>query len=213
MEVLFLLVIVGIIFLVMWLVSGRTKQAASEIVASGRAVEGEFAGLREDIGSAREALGDYQDTARRLLKEIDRQEAHAKTLPPPPPQWNTHPAWLKGDDSFPLQVVGESNYQNALAEICGGWTEDGHDQQVWARLILEDSNPYDPNAVQVQIDQQTVGYLARRDATAFRDRAQHEGLTTPEFACKANIRGGWSRPNDDGNFGVWLDVLLYERET
>ena len=64
-------------------------------------------------------------------------------------------------------------------------------------------------AVQVQIDSQTVGYLSRGDAKALRDRARREGLTIPEFACKANIRGGWSRPNDDGDFGVRLDVLLY----
>src|SRR4051812_31164097 len=58
-----------------------------------------------------------------------------------------------------LPIVGESNYQDALSRLCGGYTRDGHQLHTRASLVPEPSNPYDKNAIRVDIDAQTVGYL------------------------------------------------------
>ena len=110
------------------------------------------------------------------------------------------------DDSFVLPAVGESNYQEALRSICGEPSENGEDRIVDAVLILEDSNPYDPQAVRVDIPGKTVGYLSRANARRFR-KSHAEASTT----CKARIRGGWDRGGGDtGSYGVSLDVGLQD---
>jgi hypothetical protein len=49
----------------------------------------------------------------------------------------------------------------------GGKSEDGHDHQCTAHLILEDDNPHDNQAVRVDISGYTVGYLSRKNARAY----------------------------------------------
>lgn len=118
---------------------------------------------------------------------------------------------LLGDETFPLAVVGESKYQRDLEAICGGRTEEGVNHLVSARLVLEDSNPYDRDAVRVDISGRPVGYLNRQDAKAYRRylRKTRDGGKVVGV-CNAQIRGGWKRGEDDqGNFGVWLDLPLY----
>ena len=120
--------------------------------------------------------------------------------------------WLDGNGRFNLQVVGESQYQRALEQICGGRTHQGEDRILDAVLLLDDDNPYDQNAVRVEISGLTAGYLSRDTAQRFRSRIRKEDLRADKFACRANIRGGWDRSEEDcGHFGVWLDVCLYAR--
>ena len=52
-----------------------------------------------------------------------------------------------GPGTFPIDAVGESHYQDALSKICGGKSEDGHEHECVARLVLEDENPHDDQAV------------------------------------------------------------------
>jgi hypothetical protein len=119
---------------------------------------------------------------------------------------------LPSKGAFILQVVGESHYQAALEAICGGRTEDGADDKPRiAYLILEDGNPYDPEAVRVEIDGRHVGHLSRPDARAFRAYLTGHGIQQKTVYCKAQIRGGWDRgPEDRGHFGVFLDFDLYQ---
>jgi hypothetical protein len=127
-------------------------------------------------------------------------------LPAPPP-----PAWLDGDGNFGLKIVGESHHQSAFEDICGPRTEDGENRVVTAVLILDNTNRYDNNAVRVEVEGKTVGYLSRSAASAFRTRLQNERVTAPNFTCKANIRGGWMSENkESGMFGIYLDVCLYD---
>jgi hypothetical protein len=118
---------------------------------------------------------------------------------------------LPGDGGFPLMIVGESHYQDALEAICGGRSGEGADELVTAQVVLEDSNPYDRNAVRVEISHQLVGYLSRPDAVAYRVYLQARGAGVIIGICEARIRGGWERGEDRGSFGVWLDFLLYPR--
>ena len=73
-----------------------------------------------------------------------------------------------GGGIFAIDVVGESRYQRELSKLCGGKTEDGHEHQCTAHLILEDDNPHDEQAVRIDISGYTVGYLNRKNARAFR---------------------------------------------
>lgn len=117
---------------------------------------------------------------------------------------------LPGSGRFRLMVVGEASYQDNLEQICSGRTTESVDKIETAHLILEDSNPYDRNAVSVEIEGRKVGYLNREDAKAYRTYLQGKGQPNAIGTCHANIRGGWKRSKKDaGHFGVWLDFDLY----
>jgi hypothetical protein len=61
-----------------------------------------------------------------------------------------------------MEVVGESNYQQALVEICGPHSRYGHDQEQAALVELEPSNPHDPDAVVVKMGAWSAIYLGNR---------------------------------------------------
>lgn len=133
----------------------------------------------------------------------------ASRCAPPPLLAPTIPPALQGDGAFSLSVVGEAQYQNALNRICGGRTRDGHNLQTLANLVLEDTNPHDPKAVQVAIQGLTVGYLTRDKARRYRERIADLGQPSGEITCRALITGGWNRGGGDvGHYGVRLDVDL-----
>lgn len=100
-----------------------------------------------------------------------------------------------------LKIVGESHYQEALEQIVGGRTEESADFEVDVSLIPENDNPYDPNAVAVEIDGETVGYLSKASAKKYRAKfGDHDSEEWP-----ARIVGGWDRGDGDrGNFGVQM---------
>jgi len=114
---------------------------------------------------------------------------------------------LAGPGTFEVEVVGESHYQDALAKICGGRSEDGAEKYCRATLVLDNSNAYDPKAVRVDVDGATVGYLSREAARVYRHRLKEAGHPRLLGTCNAVIRGGWDRGNGDtGNFGIRLDL-------
>lgn len=113
------------------------------------------------------------------------------------------------EELFDLPVVGESHYQEALEAICGKRSDEGEDRVVDASLIPEDSNPHDSQAVRVDIQGRTVGYLSRDDARRFRQHLAQTGDTRGPVTCKARIQGGWDRgPSDQGSYGVSLSYSL-----
>jgi hypothetical protein len=145
---------------------------------------------------------------------FDKREDKARTEPEdlsrilePPAQASTPPAQRPkmSEDDFPTYVVGESHYQVALETICGSKQEYG--QATWTdevQLIPEDDNPYDPNAVRVEIEERQVGYLSRTDAVSYRRKHGKSVIT-----CEAIIVGGWDRGHGDrGNYGVRLNLRL-----
>lgn len=106
------------------------------------------------------------------------------------------------DRRFYVNVVGESHYQENLALICGKRTEDGVHVITEALLVPEADNPYDPNAVRVEIKGLQVGHLAREAAVAYRQLGLDGKRSYP-----ALITGGWDRGDgDEGGYGVKLDL-------
>lgn len=112
------------------------------------------------------------------------------------------PAKTQGE--FSLQAVGESHYQRALEDACGGRTEESAEHECTAHLVPENSNKYDDQAVRVEVGGSLVGYLARADAREYR-AVYGEAITS----CPALIVGGWDNEEDGrGHFGIKLDVDL-----
>jgi hypothetical protein len=78
---------------------------------------------------------------------------------------------LGGQDD--LEVVGELAYQAVLWRLCGGTLGDRVRSDIVAVLVPEPTNPYDANAIAVQIDSQVVGYLSRATAQEFLPGLKH----------------------------------------
>ncbi len=115
--------------------------------------------------------------------------------------------WILGDGKFGIDVVGESNYQEALEEAVGGRKPKGVHETATVELLLEDDNPYDDQAVAVLLDGAKVGYLSRDNARLFRAELGGDLASARKILCKGRVRGGWSRgPRDRGHFGVTLDI-------
>ncbi|WP_206453580.1 HIRAN domain-containing protein [Aurantimonas marina] len=111
--------------------------------------------------------------------------------------------WREG--SFPMEVVGESNYQDVLVAICGAHTRHGHEGEYEASIEREPSNLHDPNAVMVKLHGRKVGYLPRDQAERVGEQMRDVGLTAA--VCRARVRGGWrTNQYDEGHFGVRLAI-------
>jgi hypothetical protein len=114
---------------------------------------------------------------------------------------------LAGPGAYQFDIVGESKYQAVLEEICGGRTEESAEHYAEALLYLEDSNPFDNQAVRVDIAGKTVGYLSRDNARAYRKQLRQLGHSQLVCCCNAVVVGGWRRAHaDEGHFGVKLDL-------
>lgn len=120
---------------------------------------------------------------------------------------------IPGPGLFAIEVSGESRRQKALEEICGGKRYDSACHEVRARLVLEDDNPVDPNAVRVDVNGAMVGYLDAELAPIYRRALSRAGYHEQAATCDAQIRGGWDRgPEDRGMFGIFLDIWNGEGE-
>ena len=107
-----------------------------------------------------------------------------------------------------FEIAGESKYQRALTAICGPKCEEGYRVEGMAVLIPEPTNQYDPNAVRVEIEGRTVGYLFREDALWFNRSMASEGYAGRSATCGSIIVGGWDRGDGDtGHFGVKLNIV------
>lgn len=117
---------------------------------------------------------------------------------------------LPGPGTYLLDVVGESNYQEALYEIVGEGSDESAEFYIKAELHIENNNKYDKNAVRVDIDGHTVGYLSRENARLHRKELKRLGQENlSPIGCDAVIRGGWVRDESDkGMIGVKLDLPI-----
>jgi hypothetical protein len=113
---------------------------------------------------------------------------------------------------YPTQVKGEQSYQFNLEKICGYYDEDEgyNDDSHTAAIYFENDNSFDPgNAVRVEIDDLTVGYLSRSDATKYRKKlVTLNAPENPVAICGASIRGGFIKHDEKSSLGVRLDFDL-----
>lgn len=109
--------------------------------------------------------------------------------------------------SHDLEIVGESNYQEALWRVVGEQSRERVRVDVLAVVATEPDNPHDPNAISVWIDGHKVGYFCREDAQAYQAGLvklyeQNRALV----ALNGAVTGGGLR--EDGRLG-FLGVWLY----
>src|SRR3546814_14726118 len=92
--------------------------------------------------------------------------------------------------------------QDKFQDEDSGRTDESAEKHVEAILYLEDQNPYDNQAVRVDVEGNTVGYLARDDARSYRKQIASAGHANLVGTCDALIVGGWDRSKTDrGHFG------------
>lgn len=100
---------------------------------------------------------------------------------------------IKGPDTFSLRIVGEASHQEGISAIVGNGGDEKVRKFFDATLVPEEDNPYDSNAVRVEIEGRTVGHLPRAVAPVFRARLAEAGIRIAPVLCRAVIEGGADR--------------------
>lgn len=105
-----------------------------------------------------------------------------------------------------LDVAGESQYRAAIEQAVGRRPE-GHQDVIDAALVWEPRNRYDPNAIAVQIQGRTCGYLPREVAERYRpvmEWCRDEGFVP---VVRADVSGGWQQSDRSwADFGIRVYV-------
>ena len=114
---------------------------------------------------------------------------------------------LIGNREYATHVVGESFYEENLHALCGPATDHMRQFGKTAVLTVEGNNPFDRNAVRVDVDGLTVGHLSRMDAVRFRSRAG--AVDGARFACEAVLISLCGNAATD--YGVRLDFAELTR--
>src|SRR6266568_7890125 len=128
--------------------------------------------------------------------------------------WDRRPSWMYDgmevqlcEGRVGLEVVGEASYQDNLWQAVGGRSAaaDRVRVEVYAVLVAEADNPYDPNAVSVWVQGLKVGYLSRDDAQRYQPGllALQKKHGQP-IALPGVIAGGGMREDGPGRLGVFL---------
>jgi len=114
---------------------------------------------------------------------------------------------IDGPGTFAVEVVGVSRRQDMLAAIVEEHGRSGRTVTLDATLVLEPSNPHDPNAVRVEIDGDLIGYLRRDNAARYRADLAAAGTPDATVQCKVRIVGGFETASGErASFGVRLDL-------
>jgi hypothetical protein len=101
-----------------------------------------------------------------------------------------------------VPVVGESHYQNVLQALHQENGGEDDDAKAVAALVPEPDNAFDINAVRIEIDSHTVGYLSQEMALQYR-KAVGEGIGL----CSAKIVGGFELYDGSmAHYGVKLNL-------
>ena len=111
---------------------------------------------------------------------------------------------LGGQDD--LEVVGELAYQDVLWRLCGGTIGDRVRCDIVAVMVPEPTNPYDVNAIAVQINGEVVGYLSRETAQVYLPGLRQVMSARGGYvALRGVIVGGGYYDDGPGRLGVWLE--------
>jgi hypothetical protein len=112
------------------------------------------------------------------------------------------------DGRFELEVAGESRYRDTIRRLAGEHGEAPVDARHKALLLPDDANPYEDKAVAVFVAGDMVGYLAPKDALAFRDMLARHELAGRLTSTDAAVRGGGMWEGKRLAHAVTLDVSL-----
>jgi hypothetical protein len=102
---------------------------------------------------------------------------------------------------FNVRVVGTSYRQSELTMIASRFSPTDKERRLVAVLRPEANNPYDPNAVSIDIDGTSVGYLPKEFAQVVAPL-----LANKTFWCDALLTGGHEIPHGRAYYGLMLAV-------
>ncbi len=123
----------------------------------------------------------------------------------PLPQGEPVHHWTDGG-RFQLEVLGESRYSDTIRALAGEHGETGADTRLKALLLADDNNPYEDKAVAVFLNNEMVGYLAPKDAQAFRAMLARQEIAGQLTSTDAVIRGGQLYEGKRLAYSVLLDI-------
>jgi hypothetical protein len=195
----------------------RQSEDAAGLIILGRVVDSAFKGVAEirlwskdgverfykgePIGGALTLDDFWTLKGMRERFGIRTQSVATPATSGPPPEVDVA---FPGNRPYAVKVVGESFYESNLRSICGLATDTMRQFAKIAVLIPEDDNPYDPNAVRVDIDGLQVGHLSRDDALRFR-RGSPASNARP-ISCDAVVIA--LRGSARSDYGVRLDLRI-----
>jgi hypothetical protein len=105
---------------------------------------------------------------------------------------------------YAVAIVGESYRQTALRDLSAGRRLRGEEVRFTAAVTPEPTNPYDANAVRIDIlNGVQIGYLSREDAAAYALVLKTVIATGKQGVCRARLIGGTA---DKPSIGVLLDL-------
>lgn len=111
---------------------------------------------------------------------------------------------MDGAGSFQIEVVGESHYRENLRKVAGSCEDDAVDVVKTAYLVPEPRNAHDANAVRVDVDQLTVGYLTRPAAAQLSPVLRKLELVAVQTQARISAFEGAD------NYSVWVDGSIDE---
>lgn len=119
--------------------------------------------------------------------------------------------FLMTASKFELDMTRGNQYQATLKAIYEPRVPRGVNQFETAWLMLEDRNPHNKNAVQVEIRGKQVGYLTPEAAILSCQHLKVRGTPKADAQCQTVITGGWI-----SSYGVSLAIpglVLYRQRT
>lgn len=123
-------------------------------------------------------------------------------------------AWPESGQ-FAFAVAAES-YQGAIHQLAQKnaiGPDEGSDPKariLKAHLIPDNDNPYDSNAVRIDIDNRTIGHLNRDQARSFRRRLDEKGIPDQITTCNVVITKNGEINDKTVSYGVRLDIQPFE---
>ena len=113
--------------------------------------------------------------------------------------------FLIGDQQ--VDVVEEADYQQVLERLAGGRSRTGAMKPVVALLTREPDHPHDKNAVRVDVDGETVGYIEKWNAKSIQPLLLKLQKAGRPAWVRGTIVGGWEDDSGDDAFRIRLDGL------
>lgn len=114
---------------------------------------------------------------------------------------------------YQTEIVGEANYQKNIKNVIlfDVMVDDDDleykDDKLTARLVLDNENQFDPdNAVRIEIENKTVGYLDKQNAARFRRQLKRLGIENKVYLCQAVAFGKRDEAGAPMSFGIWLKI-------
>ena len=151
--------------------------------------DGQWHLLREDEVKAFDARQEEIRTERYAADEATLREA----------------GFLIGDQH--VDVVEEADYQEVLERLAGGRSRSGAMKQVVALLTREPEHPHDKNAIRVDVDGETVGYIEKWNAKSIQPLMQRLEMEGRPAWVRGTVIGGWQDDHGDESFRIRLDGL------